>query len=131
MKQLLRYCAVGIVNSGVGYAIFWILLRVFGLTPGISNAVTYALALCLSFALNRRFVFDFGGPGRGAAVRFVLAFAVAFGINQLTLLGLLKVGLRAEFAQIGAMAAYTIVFYFLSKFFVFRSNTTTTATHLS
>jgi putative flippase GtrA len=37
MKQLLRYCAVGVVNTAVGYAIFWVCLRLFGFTPGISN----------------------------------------------------------------------------------------------
>ena len=122
MKQLLRYGAVGVVNTCVGYALFWIALRWFGLAPSIANAVSYAISLCLSFMLNRYFVFDAATPARHAAWRFALAFCIAFSINQAILWGVLRSAwLRPEIAQLFAMVAYTIVFYLLSKFFVFRA----------
>lgn len=125
MNQLLRYGVVGVVNTCVGYALFWVGLRLFGLGPNAANAVSYAICLCLSFMLNRSFVFNSAGPAKHAAWRFALAFCVAFSLNQAILWGLLWGGwLSPEIAQLFAMVAYTVLFYLLSKFFVFRDTRT-------
>lgn len=120
----MRYGVVGVANTCVGYAIFWVGLRVIGLAPGTANAVGYALSLCLSFVLNRHFVFNTAPLARHAAWRFALSFGLAFSLNQALLWALLRGGRSAEIAQLFAMVAYTVVFYLLSKFFVFRDTRT-------
>lgn len=124
MNELIRYGAVGVVNTCVGYAIFWVGLRLFGLPPNVANAITYAISLCLSFVLSRYFVFTAAAPARHAAFRFALAFCIAFSLNQMVLFGLTHSGwLIPEIAQLFAMVSYTVAFYLLSKFFVFRDAT--------
>lgn len=124
MFELMRFALVGVVNTLFGYAVFWVGLRYLGLAPGVANALSYAVSLGLAFVLTRAFVFRGAAraPAAAAAWRFALAFALAFGLNQAVLWLLLHgVGWPAEVAQIGAMVSYTVVFFALNKFFVFRS----------
>ena len=122
MKQLVRYGAVGVINTCVGYAIFLAGLRLFGLAPHMANVISYALSLCLAFGLNRCFVFTSAPTARHAAWRFALAYCGAFLVNQAMLWGLLQgTVLAPESAQLCAMVAYSVVLYLLSKFFVFRA----------
>jgi putative flippase GtrA len=96
-------------------------LRLFNLAPGTANAISYALTLCVSFVLNRHYVFNAAPFAKQAVWRFALAFAIAFSVNQALLRGLLhRAWLSPEIAQLFSMGAYTVVFYLLSKFFVFR-----------
>jgi putative flippase GtrA len=121
LNELLRYGAVGVVNTCFGYAVFWAGMRLCGLAPGTANAVSYASSLCLTFLLSRYFVFNSAPPAKHAAWRFVLAFCIAFAINQAVLWGLLQGGsLSPAIAQLFSMVAYTVVFFLLSRFFVFR-----------
>lgn len=126
-SELARFILVGLVNTAFGYAIFWLGLHFLGLSAPLANALSYAISLCLSFVLTRRFVFRgaAAAPASAAAWRFIVAFAVAFGINQAVLWLLLALGWRAEIAQLGAMVSYTVVFFMLNKFFVFRRATAT------
>ena len=126
MKQFVRYGVVGVINTCVGYAIFWIGLRGFGLVPHVANAISYALSLCLAFGLNRCFVFtsapSAARTARHTAWRFALAFCGAFSLNQTILWALLHgSALAPELAQLCAMVGYSVVLYLLSKFFVFRA----------
>lgn len=125
VRELGRFLVVGIVNTAFGYGIFWLGLHALGLSAPVSNALSYAISLCLSFVLTRTFVFrDNGKRSGGAAWRFIAAFAIAFAVNQAVLWILLRLSLRAEIAQLCAMASYTIVFFGLNKFFVFQRAST-------
>lgn len=121
LRELGRFLVVGVLNTAFGYAIFWFGLHVLGLSAPVANTLSYAISLCLSFLLTRRFVFRAtAAPAHAAAWRFVAAFAIAFAINQAVLRLLLALDWRAEIAQLGAMVSYTVVFFILNKFLVFR-----------
>lgn len=127
IRELARFVVVGIVNTAFGYAIFWLGLHLMGMSPQMSNTFGYAVSLCFSFVLTRYFVFRAGdAPGGAAAWRFAIAFALAFGLNQAVLWLLLALSWRAEIAQLGAMVSYTLLFFILNKFFVFRRASPTT-----
>jgi putative flippase GtrA len=120
-SELSRFIVVGLINTAFGYAIFWLGLRMLGLPAQLANTLSYAISLCLAFVLSRAFVFrDTATKGSTAAWRFLVAFATAFAINQAVLWLLLALSWRAEIAQVGAMVSYTVVFFILNKFFVFR-----------
>ncbi len=120
LAELLRYGATGVVNTLVGYGVFLAALRLLGLAPEAANALGYAVALALAFTLNRLVVFRGSRASPAAALRFALAFALAFAVNQAVLALLVRLaGVEAEIAQVAAMAAYTVLFYLLNKFFVF------------
>lgn len=121
LRELLRFFIVGVLNTASGYAIFWVLLKLLGLSPQWANAVTYAISLCIAFVMTRNFVFRASAvSARNTVWRYLLAFGAAFAVNQAVLWLLLRTGLRAEFAQLGAMVSYTIVFFILNKLFVFQ-----------
>ena len=124
MNELVRYGIAGVLNTLVGYLTFWVGLQVFNFSPLIANTLGYAAGLGVAYLLNRIFVFRSAAGGKTSMLRFALAFATAFLINQGVLLLLLRIpGLEAEIAQIPAMITYTVVFFLMNKYFVFKQKT--------
>lgn len=121
LARLLRFGLTGLANSAVGWAVIF-----GGLWAGMSglaaNAAGYAVGLVLSFTLNRRFVFGVTGKVRaGEVLRFIAAFAIAYGVNVAVLLAAQGVlGEGSPLAQLPAIGAYIVIFFLLSQFVVFR-----------
>ena len=121
IARLLRFGLTGLANSAVGWAVIF-----GGLWAGLSglaaNAAGYGVGLVLSFTLNRRFVFGVTGKVRtGEVLRFLAAFAVAYGANvavRFAAQGVL--GADNPLAQLPAIGAYIVIFFLLSQFVVFR-----------
>ena len=121
LARLLRFGLTGLANSAVGWAVIF-----GGLWAGMSglaaNAAGYGVGLLLSFTLNRRFVFGVTGKIRaGEVLRFLAAFAIAYGVNVAVLLAAQGVlGRDSAWAQLPAIGAYIVIFFLLSQFVVFR-----------
>lgn len=119
--RLLRFGLTGLANSAVGWAVIF-----GGLWAGLSglaaNAAGYAVGLALSFTLNRRFVFGVAGAVSGReVVKFLTAFALAYGANVAVLFAAQDLlGPNSALAQLPAIAAYVVIFFLLSQFFVFK-----------
>lgn len=120
-QRLLRFLLTGLANSAVGWAVIFGGLWA-GLSGLVANAAGYAVGLVLSFTLNRRFVFGVTGAVAGReVVRFLAAFAAAYGINVAVLLAAQSVlGAGNPLAQLPAIAVYVVIFFLLSQRFVFR-----------
>lgn len=122
MHEIVKYGLAGVINTIIGYGIFLIAYEWIKFSPEIANAIGYLFGLCAAFILNKMFVFKKGKISFALLMRFLLAFFVAFAANQITLIILINhSSLWVEVAQIFAMATYTILFYLLSKYFVFAS----------
>ncbi|WP_190271902.1 GtrA family protein [Chlorobium phaeobacteroides] len=111
----------GIFNTLVGYGTFFVFYRFVNLSPELSNAIGYGIGLISAFILNRLFVFKRTIFSFGAFLRFVLSFIISFILN-LAILYYFHRSLHVipEIAQIAAMIAYTIIFYLLNKYFVWK-----------
>lgn len=121
--QILKYLAVGVLNTLVGYGVFFILVRFLHVTPEIANTIGYILALSVAFLLNRTYVFRGDVLISRAIPRFLLAFTIAFSINQLVLIFFYRyLDFAAEISQVPATISYTLVFYALNKHFVFSGS---------
>jgi putative flippase GtrA len=97
-------------------------MAMLGWSSLLANAVGYVVGLVLGFALNRSWTFRHTGRLGTAVIRYLAAFAIAYLANLAMLLLLEEwLGISAYVAQLGAMLTYTVVFYLLSKFVVFRS----------
>jgi putative flippase GtrA len=119
--QLIPFLVTGIANSIVGFSVIFFCL--FMGTSGVTaNIIGFAFGLTCSFLLNRHYVFGV----RGAIVpmeiaRFLAVFVTAYGVNMAVLLLAQSVlGEASPIAQVIAVASYTLVFYPLSRIFVFR-----------
>lgn len=121
--QILKYIVVGVLNTLVGYGVFFILFRILHVTPEIANTIGYILALSVAFLLNRTYVFKGDVLISRTIPRFLSAFAIAFSINQLVLIFFYRyLDFAAEISQVPAMISYSLVFFALNKYFVFSGS---------
>lgn len=130
LASALRYGVAGVANTLVGLTIILALDVGLHVDPHIANAVGYAVGVCVSFALSKLFVFKARRTTRSAPLRYGVAVAVAFALNQgvLTLAHLiLPAGKLFDVAaQAAAVASYTAVLFLLSHFWVFAHQPTPT-----
>ena len=94
MGQAQRFVVVGLANTLLDFVLFQALTRAFGIPLShvwIAKAISGTVALAVSFALNRGWVFraaDGRRPAAGQAVRFVVAtligvYVIQTGLTQL------------------------------------------------
>lgn len=123
LLRLFRFGLAGLANSAVGWAVIFAGVWA-GLSDFAANAAGFGVGLVLSFTLNRRFTFGVTGAVKGREVaRFLAAFAVAYGANLAVLVAARSMlGEGNALAQLPAIAAYVVIFFLLSQFFVFRTS---------
>lgn len=121
MSQFIRFILVGIVNSGLGYAIIFACMYLAKLSPELSNVIGYMIGLFLSYLLHRGFTFGSKQNPRAEFVRFVFVFLVAYLANLATLIILVRVvDIHAGLSQVIAGAVYVGTSYLLNRIYVFR-----------
>ena len=119
-QEVLRYILAGTLNSIIGYSSIIILETIVHLSPQISNLFGYIIGICCSFFLNNNFVFNKRVNRKGNIFsKFLTCCLIAYSINFLLLNLLLNMGLESLIAQGLSMICYSIVFYFICKFYVF------------
>ncbi|MES0198452.1 GtrA family protein [Mesorhizobium sp. M0011] len=124
LLRMLRFGAVGVLNTALGYATILAGLAL-GLGDIASNATGYAAGLILGFFLNRQWTFNREGGFRpGTAQRYVIIFVVAYGANLAIVVAAVSAGiLENPFVHLAGNCLYSIIFYFGSARFVFVGNT--------
>lgn len=117
--QAFRFIAVGLANTGLGYAI--ILAGLFaGLGDILANALGYAGGLIMSFSLNSRWTFR-APPSYATFARYLAVFLVCFSANLAIVLAAREMGfVDAPLVHLVGISAYTILFYMGAARFVFR-----------
>jgi len=117
-SRVLRFGAVGLLNTGLGYAVI-----LSGLALGwgdiASNAAGYAAGLAIGFLLNRSWTFRSAG-GFGEACRYALTFLACYCANLAALAVARSSGfVESPLAHLAAICAYSALFYFCSARYVF------------
>ncbi len=121
IRQFALFCAIGLVNTAVGYAAILFASFVLGFSLYAANAFGYGVGLLISFTLNRRVTFGSRTAALPGLARFALAFVPCYGLNLLVLhLAVHSLALPEYLAQAAAITTYTIAFFALCRFFVFR-----------
>lgn len=119
--QFIKFLSVGVINTVIGYGTFLVFLRFLAIDPEVANAIGYLFALTVAFFLNKNFVFGGGSLSTSTISRFIFSFLISFSINQSVLHFFYHyLQLPPELSQIPAMLTYTIAFFLLNKFFVFK-----------
>lgn len=67
----LRYFVVGVGNSLLDLGLFSLFTVVAGITPLLANVASTTITICVSYVLNRLFVFRTSRSVRGTVVTFV------------------------------------------------------------
>lgn len=127
--MLIRFLAVGVVNTAVGLGLTFGVMHGWGWSYWPATLTGLAIGALVSFFLNRWYTFRVAIPTGGALVRFmlvisgsyVLAYAVSY---QLTKWLLVPLGFKdtqmKDAAVLLGMAGYSILNYFGQKHLVFR-----------
>ena len=118
--SFLRFSAVGVINTALGLAIIFALMRFGGVQYVAANAIGYAVGTVGSFFLNRSWTFYHKGPVLSAAVRWVVVIAIAYGANVCAvILAHEYFGIDRYVSQLAGMVAYTSLSYIGGRFFAF------------
>ena len=122
---IVRFVIAGLLNTAVGLSVTLALDIGLHVSPALANAAGYAVGICVSWLLQRRFVFRSDQSGWAAKARYITTIAISFGLNQAVLHGAgLVLGnepLMRTVAQVVAMGTYTVVQFFLLRLWVFRA----------
>jgi putative flippase GtrA len=129
MGEVIRYAIGGVANTSLSLTLIWAGIRM-GFAPVTANFVGYSAGICLSFFLNRWFVFRPPGPRSlashghglsGQAIRYALSVAAAYGLNLVTLTAGIARGLPVMGSQILASIVYSGLLFLLCRWVVYRS----------
>ncbi|TCM17104.1 putative flippase GtrA [Novosphingobium sp. PhB165] len=122
LRSALRFGLVGVVNTLVGFAMIALLLHL-GAGDWLANAASYAVGLCVSFTLNRRWTFGVrGAVATQEVTRFLTVFALSYAVNVAVLGTMRSLGFAENLIGQGtAMVAYSAIFFLLSRRFVFSA----------
>ncbi len=118
--RLLRFAAVGLLNTALGYTIILVALA-FGCGDIASNILGYAGGLILGFVLNSRWTFSSVTRSRnGTVLRYALSFAIAYGANLAVVFTALSFGFTNNpWVHLAGICIYSVLFYLASSRFVF------------
>lgn len=121
-REVIRYGIAGVINTIVGYGVFILLVYIVAINPFFANIISYIVAICIAYILNKLFVFKNKNSNKQNIIKFLIAFFIAFTINFISLFIFLNIfKLSPAVGQIFAMIIYTTVFFLLNKFYVFNN----------
>jgi putative flippase GtrA len=95
LKQFIKFCLVGVVNTAIDFAIFYLLTRIAGIYFLLANFISVLAAMTFSFVFNKYWTFKNFNPGiKKQYLQFALVNLVYFILNNgiiwlgVTILGL-------------------------------------------
>ena len=115
-----RFVLVGIFNTLLGYALLLFLYHILDMSYSWAYLLSYMIGFIVSYFLTRAFVFRSQKKKRAEFIKFVLAFAIAYGCSYLVLHLLMEHKVfTANLSFLLSMAVYSICFYLLNKTITF------------
>lgn len=119
--RLAKYGLVGILNTGVDFAVFCLLVYVAGFGTVSSQGIAYGAGLLNSYLWNRHWTFQVKEGRIWLQLgRFVLVNAFSFGIATAVLLTLEHGGMPAVVSKIVSIGASFVFNYIGYRIWVFR-----------
>jgi len=115
--QVVRFVAVGALNTAFGYAIFAAGVLA-GLPSGVALAIAMVIGVIFNFFTLGRLVFDSRDPSR--LPRFVGVYALTYVVNLAMLALWQRIGVGPLLAQLACLPVTVSLTFVLMRFLVFR-----------
>jgi len=116
-----RFLVVGGASTALNYAIFFLLLRFFGVFYPLASALGYGAALLVGYCANRTWTFD---HKKKHSSRLFASYLLVYGFSLSISLGFLVVlvdilGVSPEWGNLVALGISTILNFLGLRLFVF------------
>ncbi len=121
LAQLIRFSLVGVLNTALNYAVFYLLYRI-GSPYLAASAIGFCVAVVNSYLLNKHWTFRHRGAHSGAEfMRFLLVSGTALGLNLAAMLVLVEaVAVTPPLAQLLTIGLTLAVNFLGNRLWTFR-----------
>lgn len=121
MKQFIRFCAVGVLNTLVGYLSFRLFWAVLHIPETIANIGSYFVGMVNSLIWNTLFTFKQKQFNFKQSALFILVFLVSLAIQTLIFRWIRDTfHLYPDLAWLLSAVLYTLIQFFGNKLVTFR-----------
>jgi putative flippase GtrA len=123
LHRVVRFGIVGVLNTGIDFAVFSTLVFAFGWHVVPANTASYSVAVVNSYLMNKYWTFGDRSTGREAVargVRFVAFNLVGLAIGNLAVWALAR-QVPVLAAKVGATALTFVWNYWTNRRFVYRA----------
>jgi putative flippase GtrA len=121
--QFVKFGVVGVSNTLIAFAIYTVLLKVFGVWYLAASAIGFAVGATNGFLLNRRWTFREHVGDSLTPVRWATVQSAGLGVNE-GLLYLFVHGASIDklLGQAAATGVVTVITFFVNRAWTFRSH---------
>src|ERR1039457_5644398 len=124
LVQFVKFGTVGVSNTLLTFAVYTLLLKVFGVWYLAASAIGFAVGATNGFLLNRRWTFREHVGDAFTPVRWAIVQGCGLGINEgLLYLFVHDARLDKLLAQAFAIAVVTVTTFFANRAWTFRTHT--------
>ncbi len=111
---------VGGISTVLNYAVFLLLLNVFGVNYLLATIVGFATGAILGYYLNKTWTYDASDKGHSAAITYISLYSISLlaGLGFFWML-VEKLQIPPEFGNIFVIILTTIMNFLGTKFWVF------------
>lgn len=123
-KKFLKFGLTGGLNTVIDFAVYTVLLSVFGVNLYAAQVAGYACGTLNSYIVNRSWTFQSKNKFlSGELIRFILVNLITLGISLVLMysLQLFFPGMNKIILKLPVVAATIVVNFVLSKLWVFHS----------
>jgi putative flippase GtrA len=127
--SFVRFIMVGVVNTGVGLSVMYLLLHALGQSYWIATFLGNSIGACVSFLLNRNFTFKSKDSVSKSGFRFIVVilgcYFISYEIGRSFVEWILKNNeffspvVKTDISVLISTCLYTLLNYFGQKLFVF------------
>jgi putative flippase GtrA len=122
LKQFIKFCLVGVVNTAIDFAVYYFLTRVVGIYFLLANLISVLVAMTFSFVFNKYWTFkNFNPKINKQYLKFALVNLVYFLLNTAIIwLGVSIMGLGDLWSKLLATAVGLAWSFGANKIWTFR-----------
>ncbi len=121
LSKLWTFLWVGALNTLIGYSIFALALKVVGLQYNFALFVAYAIGILIGYRNHRHVTFKSKAKHRAAFTKFVITYALVYGVNALLLTGFIELAhISPLIAQIISLVIVTLMSFIVQRTWVFK-----------
>jgi putative flippase GtrA len=121
MNQTLKFIMVGIINTIVGFSIFYLSLEVFHFNYLVSLIISHIIGVINSYLWNKSWTFNIHYHSFSMVFKFGLTYLLTFIINSVLLVLLVEVfNQNPVISQLFSMVITTAISFVGQKYWSFK-----------